>query len=378
MLECRACAIRRMNTQIYHLLPYLVQLDLGYNKMQYITDNEFVDLKRLKVLKLDGNMYPVVLERTFVNQGQLKSLNLARNRLAKITNTAFLNMSSLEDLDIGYNKLYKTESAIMVPIADTLKRLVLSGNDYSASVVKVLLQVAHKVIDVALADMGLTEIQTGFLPEHLKQLNLSGNNLTNLRPEVLPLQLVELDLSRNRISGLEEVVVARLEQMKTVTLEGNPWKCDRLHVGALLQRGNLSFGNLTCASPSALKGTPLSSLLADELDYFQDDLHEGSFLLNNFALLVGVGSLLAFLILSLIFTIFCKKLSRNARIEEEEEKRRRTEEREMLENPTTLFNKGEISFKFSLDLTERKVSVSTIDDIKRDTRLQTMPNGTGI
>lgn len=369
VFECRHCAIRRMNTQIYHLLPYLVQLDLGDNRMQYITDDEFVDLKRLQLLKLDGNLYPVVLERTFVNQGQLKSLNLARNRLAKITNTAFLNMTSLEHLDIGYNKLYKTESVIMAPIANTLKHLVLSGNNFGGGVVKVLLEVAHKVIDVALADMGLTEI--GFLPEHLKQLNLSGNNLTDLKAEMLPPQLVELDLSRNHISGLEEAVVVRLEQMKTVTLEGNPWRCDRLHVGALLQRGNLSFGNLTCASPDTLKGTPLSSLLVDELDYFQDDLEEG----NNLALLLGIGSLLAFLILSLTFTIFCKKRSRNAA---EEAKRRRTDEREMTENPTTLFNKGEISFKFSLDLTERKVSVSTIDEIKRDTRSQTMPNGTGI
>lgn len=341
--------------------------------MQFISDDEYVDLKRLRSLKLDGNMYPVVLERTFVNQGQLRYLNLARNRLAKITNTAFLNMSSLEELDISYNKLYKMESAIMVPVANTLRKLVLSGNNFGASVVKVLLEVAHKVIDVALADMGLTEIPSGFLPERLKQLNLSGNNLTDLRAEALPPQLVELDLSRNRFAGMEEELVARLEQMKTVTLEGNPWRCDRMHVGALLQRGNASFGNLTCDSPPSLKGTPLSNLLVDELDYFQEDLQEDSFLVGNLAILVGAASLAAFLVLSLTFTLVCKR--RHERIEKE---KRRTEEREMLENPTTLFNKGEISFKFSLDLTERKVSVSTIDDIKRDTRLQTMPNGTGI
>lgn len=114
------------------------------------------------------------------------------------------------------------------------------------------------MIDVALADMGLTEIPAGFLPDRLKQLNLSGNNLTALRPEALPPQLVELDLSRNHIAGLDAAVVARLEQMKTVTLEGNPWRCDRMHIGALLQRGaNASFGNLTCASPNSLKGMTL-------------------------------------------------------------------------------------------------------------------------
>lgn len=373
VLECRACAIRRINTQIYHLLPYLVHLDLGCNKMQFISDDEFVDLKRLRSLKLDGNMYPVVLERTFVNQTQLRSLNLARNRLAKITNAAFLNMSSLEELDIGYNKLYKIEGAVMVPVANSLKRLVLSGNSFSVSVVKVLLEVAHKVMDVALADMGLEEIPYGFLPEHLKQLNLSGNNLTDLRAEVLPPQLVELDLSRNHFSRIEERLLNRLEQMKAVVLEGNPWRCDRIHVGALLQRLNVSFGNLTCDSPSSLKGTPLSSLLPDELDYFQDDSQDDNFFVSNLAILLGAASLLAFLILSLTFTLVCKR--RNVRIEK---RKRRTEDSEMLENPSALFNKGEISFKFSLDLTERKVSVSTIDNIKRDTRLQTMPNGTGI
>lgn len=124
MLECRACAVRRVNGQIYNLLPYLVQLDLGYNGMPFMSDDDFVDLKRLQILKLDGNMFPVVLERTFVNQGELRSLNLAGNRLAKITNTAFLNMSSLEDLDISYNQLYKMESEIMLPVASTLRRLV--------------------------------------------------------------------------------------------------------------------------------------------------------------------------------------------------------------------------------------------------------------
>lgn len=350
--------------------------------MPYISDDEFVDLKRLEVLKLDGNLFPVVLEKTFVNQNQLKSLNLARNRLAKITNTAFLNMTSLEDLDISYNQLYKMESAIMLPIANSLKRLVLSGNSFGVSVAKVLLEVADKVIDVALADMGITEIPVGYLPEHLKQLNLSGNNLTDLRPEMLPSQLVELDLSRNRISGLEEAVVVRLEQIETVTLDGNPWRCDRMHIGALLLRINTSFGsNLTCATPNSLKGTPLTSLLLDELDYFQDDETDGNFILDNLALLLGIASLVAFLFLSLIFTLFCKKRSRNAKIEEEKRRRQRRrgiEEREMLEDPTNLFNKSEISFKFSLDLTERKVSVSTIDEIKRETRLQTMPNGTGI
>lgn len=341
--------------------------------MQFISDDEFIDLKRLKSLRLDGNMYPVVLERTFVNQGQVKTLDLSRNRLAKITNTAFLNMSSLEELDIGYNKLYKMEGVVMAPVANTLKRLVLSGNNFGVSVVKVVLEVAHKVIDVALADMGLTKIPSGFLPERLKQLNLSGNNLTDLRAETLPSQLVELDLSRNRFAGMEEGLVAKLEQMKSVALEGNPWRCDRMHVGALLQRANTSFGNLTCDSPRSLKGTPLSSLLLDELDYFQDESEEDNFLLSNLAILLGIASLVAFVVLSLTFTLVCKR--RNARIEKQ---KRRTEEREMLETPTTLFNKGQISFKFSLDLTERKVSVSTIDDIKRDTRLQTMPNGTGI
>lgn len=376
MFECRSCALRRINTQIYHLLPYLAHLDLGYNRMQFISDDEFIDLKRLKTLKLDGNLYPVVLERTFVNQGQLRSLTLAHNRLAMITNAAFLNMSTLEELDIGYNKLDRVEGVTMVPVANTLRKLVLSGNHFGESVVKVLLQIAHKVIDVSLADMGLTEIPSGFLPERLKQLNLSGNNLSELRAETLPPQLVELDLSRNRISGLEDDAVAKLERMKAVSLEANPWRCDRMHVGALLQSGaNASFGNLTCDSPRALRGAPLLSLRVDELDYFEDESPETNFFISNLAILLGVASLVAFLVLSLILTAICKRRSRNARIEKE---KRRNEESEMLENPTTLFNKGEISFKFSLDLTERKVSVSTIDDIKRDTRLQTMPNGTGI
>lgn len=143
VLECRSCLLRRINTQIYHLLPYLSHLDLGNNRMQFIPVDEFLDLRRLHSLWLDGNQLPVVLERTFANQRQMRTLCLARNRLAMITNRAFLNLSSLVELDVGYNQLDKMEGEVMVPLAESLERLVISGNHFPVEVVKLMLQVCE-------------------------------------------------------------------------------------------------------------------------------------------------------------------------------------------------------------------------------------------
>ncbi|RZC34762.1 LRR 8 and/or Shisa domain containing protein, partial [Asbolus verrucosus] len=380
VLECRACGLRRINTQIYHLLPYLSHLDLGNNQMQFIASDEFRDLRRLHSLKLDGNQLPVVLEKTFVRQQELKYLCLARNRLAKITNTAFLNLTSLTDLDIGYNKLDRMEMVALQHVADTLQRLVISGNAFGVNVIKNILQTVHNVHDLEIAKMKLRSIPKGFIPDRIRKLNISRNNLTEISVESLPKQLLELDLSYNKLTELDERLIFRLEDMRHVSLTGNVWSCTVCHLGTALLRVNRSslFRNLTCASPRYLRGRSFSSLRLEELTgckNLEDDDEDASLSDNKLSLAVGITSLIVFLIVCIIFVV-CSCMRRRARNSMQEQKRLAERRENSLDNPTAIFAKGEISFKFPLDLTERKVSVSTIDEIKKDT--QTLPNGTGI
>lgn len=382
MLECRNCQLRRINTQIYHLLPYLAHLDLGDNRMQFLDADEFIDLRRLKTLYLDGNLLPVVLERTFVNQVHLRTLCLARNRLAKITDAALFNLSNLIDLDISYNRLSKFESQILNPVLNSLQKLSISGNRFPVSVVKLIVQMVHKIRDLQIADSKLDDIPIGFLPPNVIRLNVSGNNLTNLSAQVLPHQLILLDLSRNQFRGLSERLLSKLERIHEVRLDNNSWSCDVCHVSHIITWLNKTNNthDLFCASPGKLKGRRIDSLKLDQLpscDKKTDDLNFMLKVKNNIGLVIGGIATGVFLISCIIFVVCsCIRRHRNARMVQKDKRRSSAE---VVEEAAAVFgSKGEISFKFALDLTERQVSVSTIDNMKKETQLHTLPNGTGI
>lgn len=96
----------------------------------------------------------------------------------------------------------------------------------------------------------------------------------------------------------------------------------------------------------------------------------------NLGLIVGLACGTVFLAFCVMFFAYACTKRHKAR----QPAIKRTAERSeaTLEATTAIFTgKDEIRFKFALDLTERKVSVSTIDDMKRD-GLHTLPNGTGL
>lgn len=350
--------------------------------MQFLDPEEFIDLHRLKSLYLDGNQLPVVLERTFINQVHLRTLCLARNRLAKITDTALLNLSNLIDLDISYNKLSKFENVILYPVVNSLQKLSISGNYFSVSVVKLIIQTLHKIRDLQIADLKLNEIPLGFLPVNMLRLNVSGNNISNLSAHALPNQLILVDISRNKLQDLSEGVLLKLETTQEVHLYNNTWSCHVCHAAKLIMWLNKtnSTQNLYCASPEKLKGRLLNTLTLDSLPSCDKKINKPNFMTkvkNNIGLVIGGITTGAFLIACIIFVVCsCVQRHQNTRSRHKEKRRSRTE---VVEEGSAIFgSKGEISFKFGLDLTERQVSVSTIDTMKKETQLHTLPNGTGI
>lgn len=363
-------------------MPYLTHLDLGDNQIQFIEADEFIDAHQLRSLKLDGNMLPVVLDKTFLKQSRLRTLCLARNRLAKITKAAFLNLTSLVELDISYNKLVLLEEISLQPIAATLEKLVISGNAFSLPVLADIFHVAIKVRELEIADMELKEIPDG-LPANLLKLNVSGNSLQNISTQYLPKTLKSLDLSRNKFKGLDENVIQKFSELTEVHLINNSWNCDLCHITSILFRVNKSeaFYNLKCASPQTLKGRLLTSLNLEDISTCnkEADAESGdlaSKIKNKLGLIIGAGCLFLFLVFCITFVVY-SCMRRHANRAQIEEKEKRYIRKEGLENATVIFdNKDEITFKFPLDLTERKLSVSTIDEMKKETHLNSLPNGT--
>ncbi|XP_022902999.1 insulin-like growth factor-binding protein complex acid labile subunit [Onthophagus taurus] len=389
VLECRACGISRINTQIYHLLPYLTHLDLGDNRIQFLDTDEFIDLRRLKSLYLDGNMLPVVLEKAFVHQIRLRTLCLARNRLAKVTSTAFFNLSTLIDLDISYNKLSKFDVESLNPVANSLQRFSISGNQFSASMVKSILQVMYKVRDLSIADLKLEEFPHNFISGiQVQKLNISGNLIKNLTVQSLPTHLSLLDASRNRIVKISEKLLKSLIKIETVYLNNNSFSCRLCDVLPVLNFLNKTRTNITnikglnCVTPLTLKNNPIDLTLKQRvLPKCPTPYSELSFvekMKQNVGLVIGIVSLIVFLTACVLFVVLsCLRRHRNHGENKERRRRKRTPGIEMSEDPSVAFgSKPEISFKFPLDLTERRASISTIDDMKKESELSGLPNGT--
>ncbi|XP_068083954.1 carboxypeptidase N subunit 2 [Anabrus simplex] len=406
VLRCRSCGLSNINTMIYRLLRVLAVLDLRDNEFKYIASDEFRDLHKLQVLQLDGNQLPVVLERTFGGQSDIQKLTLARNRLAKVTTTAFANITTLRELDLGYNKLDRLETTTFLPLSESLKSLDLSGNMIPLTEVKYVLQVVLKLRDLALADMGLTELPLGFFVyhEHLRFLNLSGNQFSHFPVQVLsPVpKLQELDLTRNKFRGLDEKLLSRFDPIRIVHLHSNPWACDLCHVTPILSRINKSNGGmlkgLRCATPYSLEGRLLESLHRSDLGWCSNSgggfgYIEGAdsgaagiargFLGDDSRLgLIAAGAAVLLLLLTGAALLVGIVYSRNHRAHYyTREEQRAPEHQAIFENPAAILSEnGDIKYTImSMDIPQLKknnVSVSTIDGINKDPELHKLTNGT--
>ena len=240
---------------MYELLSHLTSLDLGDNFLTAISSDEFSPLLNLRQLKLDGNAVSAIKSSTFSNQQELKRLNLARNRITKISRHAFANLHNLTELDLSHNKFEDPENGLLEPVAGTLEVLLLNGNHLSVRTLKRLLNNVE-IRELRLAECGLVEVGEAVFPGTLEVLDLANNYISEMTSEVLPESLKELDISGNRFLGLGNDVMAKLDSVRGLRMERNPWACDLCHIVPLLERANRSAGirGLQCAQPYSLKG----------------------------------------------------------------------------------------------------------------------------
>lgn len=360
-----------MDPEIYSLLPYLTHLDLGDNHISTLNSKEFKYLTDLKALNLDGNRVSSISNSMFSQQTQLETLNLARNELSMLSPLSFTNLKNLTELDLSYNKLEHVDATLLKPIESNLKRLVLSGNHIPIGEIRDLLW-RNKVLKVLeIADCGLTEITEFVLPEELTALVLAGNYLSTLSPDVLPNTLLQLDLSKNHFRGLTEEMMQRIDSISTLKLDSNPWTCDLCHIIPLLLRVNRTdlFG-LKCASPYHYENKLLGSLHKDQLNwctapsYTSSDANYYLTVDDSKIGIIAASASVALLVLIIFATLAAFLYSKRHAAKYYTHEEKRTDERESIfENQSPLFGE-ELSFKFPMEASEKKVAIATIDEIK--------------
>lgn len=368
---------------MFHLLPYLSHLDLGNNLIQYIVPKEFKDLQNLRQLKLDGNHITTVGGSTFSVQTELKKLTLAKNRITFIDSDAFSNLYNLTDLDLGYNKIEYFEENTFEPISATLQKLVLSGNHIRTNILKATLSTLA-IKELHVVECGLADLPSNIFPDSITTLNLACNYLSTLSCIAQLPELHDLDISKNRFRGLNEKTAKRLEIVNRLKLEGNPWACDLCHIVPLLERTNRSAAirDIKCASPYTAEGKLLSHLQLSDLTWCNTATYESgdaNFFFNgeeNGIGLIAAGSSVLLLFLSVvgILAILCYSRRHAAKYYTHEEKLAAERDSIFEGNQSPLFGSDkELCFKFPLEPEEKRISISTIDEIKKE---HAITNGT--
>ncbi|XP_066156246.1 carboxypeptidase N subunit 2-like [Euwallacea fornicatus] len=380
-LECRGCALKKINKEVYRLLPHLIYLDIGDNEIKVIHSEDLRELPNIKVLKLDGNSITAIHDNTFMQQLVLRKLSLARNYLTKITVNAFVELYNLTELDLSDNKLEKIHEGALEPVKTSLEVLVLSGNKLKMHTLKELFNL-EVLKELRLSSCGLIELSSEIFPKKLEILDLSKNHLSVLNTQLLPHFLCSLDASKNNIRGIDEYNLQKLDNLKFLNLQGNPWSCDLCYIVPLLERSNKSatFSDLVCAAPFTVKGKTLGMIEKNELAWCTAASYstgDADFFLvsgdGNIGIIAASMSvcLLLLTILAIIGALFYSK-RHAARYYTHEDKLAVDGEEMFDNNHSPLFCDGELNFKFPLDA-EKKISISTIEEIKKE---HAISNGT--
>lgn len=375
VLECRGCALTKID-DMFHLLPHLTHLDVGNNLIKSIVQQEFRDLPNLRILKLDFNKISSIDADVFAVQTELRKINLAKNKIKHVDKNSFRNAINITDIDLGYNNIEYLDKDVFLPVANTLHKLVLSGNYLKIGNLIELLRTLE-VKELYLAEMGLVHLPPNVLPDSTSILNLAGNHLSSLSVLGLPLELRELDISKNRLRGLNDAAVRRIEVLDRVKLEGNPWSCDLCHIVPLLERANRSsvIREIKCASPYTAEGKLLGDVRYPELTWCNAATYESgdaSFFLtgeeNGFGLIAAGGSvMLLFLAVVAILAVVCYSRRHAAKYYTHEDKLSAERDSIFDNNQSPLFGDDrELCFKFPLSNDEKRISVSTIDEIKKE------------
>lgn len=213
-------------------------------------------------------------------------------------------------------------------------------------------------------------------------MDLSENYLSGLSGKALPDGLLYLDISKNMFRGISnDDLLDKIEFINVTLLDRNPWSCDLCFIVPLMNRVNRSssFQNIVCSHPYVVEGKKLDALDRNQLTWCSSMSYPTGdanfFSINDNSrigiLAAGMSVCLLFLILFAIIGLICYSKRHAAKYYTHEDKLA-VENDFLPDNHSPLFcDDRELSFKFPLDnsLNEKKVSIATIDEMKKEHKI---------
>uniref|UniRef100_A0A673LX44 Extracellular matrix protein 2-like n=1 Tax=Sinocyclocheilus rhinocerous TaxID=307959 RepID=A0A673LX44_9TELE len=214
ILELPGNNLTRIPPSGFSGLPDLEELDLSLNKLDdsSFSLSLFMNLTKLKILKLDGNELTTVPRLP----SSLEDLKISNNKINQLASHSFKGLTNLKVLELTGNILYESSIApwAFKPLK-ALKYLRLDKNRFSG----IPAGLPPTIEDLRLQDNQIVEVQDRLLDKcvHLKVLDLSHNLLKensiyaeawiNLR------KLETLDLSHNQMAVVPSDLPRALRQL---------------------------------------------------------------------------------------------------------------------------------------------------------------------
>lgn len=257
------------------LPPSLNQLNLGSNKIQKISEDDFLGLQNLKTLKIEGNCprcqnapYPCVPcpnkslgihPKAFYDLTQLQLLNLGGNSLTNLNPSWFERLSKLKQLFLAFNFLLKpiTEDAKFLRYLPRLEKIDLSFN-FDLKYYPVTVNLSNEFSN-------LVSLRT----LHLEGLVFQNIGLGTLKPLYQLKNLSALNLGTNFIIHSDSSVFKHLSHLKMIYLAENrlypiPVTSPPHPSEGSNQRSDLSISPLTKSHPKDFEYELSHSLIKEE------------------------------------------------------------------------------------------------------------------
>ncbi|XP_034024698.1 immunoglobulin superfamily member 10 [Thalassophryne amazonica] len=182
------CTFRYLNTVPDHIQPAVERINLGYNSITVLKENEFSGLQNLEVLMLHSNTIHSIEDRAFLDLKSVQVLKMSYNKVKKINKETFKGLDSLLRLYIDHNHIDFINPEAFYGLTN-LQLVHLEGNH---------LQQLHPDTFITLRHSQVFKVSS------VRNIHLSDNLLTRLPADIF--------------SGCTH--------LENVFLHGNPWICN--------------------------------------------------------------------------------------------------------------------------------------------------------
>ncbi|KAK1160007.1 platelet glycoprotein Ib beta chain-like [Acipenser oxyrinchus oxyrinchus] len=154
-------------------------------------------------------------------------------------------------------------------------------------------------------------------------IDCSSRSLTaKTLPVGFPVNALELRLNDNKLTSVPSGLFDRLDELRAVSLEGNPWTCDceilYLRAWLMKQENRTLYKTVACNSPDRLKGRLVMYLAEDEVQSTCQYGYCDVALVSQVILFVLIAVQAALLLLVILFLRRFQKISSEAKSTERE------------------------------------------------------------